>query len=56
MYKVSFVLAERCGQDPLETVETYFCKQHPPGASEDNLPLYDFGMPTSFETKNCSSQ
>ena len=29
MHKVSDVLAERFSQDPLET---YFCKQHPPGA------------------------
>ena len=29
MHKVSHVLAERLSQDPLET---YFCKQHPPGA------------------------
>ena len=29
MHKVSDVLTERFIQDPLET---YFCKQHPPGA------------------------
>ena len=39
MYKVSYVLAERFSEDPLETC---FCMQHPSGAWEDELPLYDF--------------
>ena len=34
------VLAERFSQDPLES---YFCKQHPPGAQIGKLPLHDFG-------------
>ena len=34
------VLAERFSQDPLES---YFCKQHPPGAQIGKLPLNDFG-------------
>ena len=42
---VSDVLAERFSQDPLET---YFCKQHPSGASLDKLPLYDFGYAKNF--------
>ena len=41
MHKVSHVLAERFSQDPLET---YFCKQHPPGAWKDKLPPYDFWL------------
>ena len=39
------MLAERFSQDPLET---YFCKQHPPGAWIDKLPLYDFGYGKTF--------
>ena len=53
MHKVSYVLAERFSQDPLET---YFWKQHPPGAWKDKPPLYDSGMPTVFETKMFSRQ
>ena len=44
MHKVSYVLAERFSQDPLET---YFRKQHPSGA-KDKLPLYDFGYANIF--------
>ena len=44
MHKVSYVLAERFSQDPLET---YFRKQHPSGA-KDKLPLYDFGYDNIF--------
>ena len=47
MNKVSDVFAERFSQDPLET---YFCKQHPPGAWKDKLPLYDCGY-ANIETK-----
>ena len=39
MYKVSYVLAERFSEDPLETC---FCMQHLSGAREDELPLYGF--------------
>ena len=39
------MLAERFSQDPLKT---YFCKQHPPGAWIDKLPLYDFGYGKTF--------
>ena len=39
------MLAEILSQDPLET---YFCKQHPPGAWKDKLPLYDFGYANIF--------
>ena len=45
MHKVSYVLSKRFFQDPLET---YFHKHHPPGAQEDNLPLYDFGYENTF--------
>ena len=45
MNKVSYVLAERFSQDPLET---YFCRQHPPGAWKDKLPAYDFGYANIF--------
>ena len=49
MNKVSDVLAERFSQDPLET---YFCKQHPPGAWKDKLPaLYDFGYANTFRNQ-----
>ena len=43
MHKVSYVLAERFSQDPLET---YFRKQHPSGAKDK--PLYDFGYANIF--------
>ena len=42
------VLAERFSQVPLET---YFCKQHPPGAWKDKLPLYDFGYAKTFRNQ-----
>ena len=42
------MLAERSRQDPLET---YFYKQHPPGAWKDNLPLYDFGYSNTFQNQ-----
>ena len=42
------MLAERLTQDPLET---YFCKQHPPGTSKDKLPLYDFGYGNIFQNQ-----
>ena len=45
MHKISYVLAERFSQDPLET---YFCKQHPRGAWKDNLLFYDFGYANTF--------
>ena len=45
MNKVSDVLAERFSQDQLES---YFCKQHPPGAWKDKLTLYDFGYANTF--------
>ena len=48
MHKVSDVLAERFSQDPLET---YFCKQHPPGAEKDKLPLCDFGCEKNFRNQ-----
>ena len=48
MNKVSDVLAERFSQDPLET---YFCKQHPPGAWINKLPLYDFGYAKNFRSQ-----
>ena len=51
MHKVSYVLAERFSQDPLET---YICKQHPSG--KDKLPLYNFDYPKLFEAKKYSSQ
>ena len=38
MHKVSYVLTERFGQDPLEN---YFGKQHSSGARKDNPSLYD---------------
>ena len=48
MNKVSDVLPEKFNQDPLET---YFCKQHPPGAWKDKLPLYAFGYDNSFQNQ-----
>ena len=45
MNKVSDVLSERFSQVPLET---YFCKQYPPGAWKDELPLYDFSYANTF--------
>ena len=42
MLNVSYVLAERFSQDRLDLQATYFCKQHPPGAWKDKLPLYEF--------------
>ena len=53
MHKVSYVLAERFSHDPLET---YFSRQLLSGAWKDNLPLYDFGYATLFETKQHSGQ
>ena len=41
--------AERVSQDP---IETYFCKQHPPGALKDNVALYDFGYVNTFRNQN----
>ena len=49
MNKVSDVLAERFSRDPLET---YLCKQHPPGAWIDKIPLYDFGYAKTFRNQN----
>ena len=46
MNKVSDVFVERFTQD---TLETYFCKQHPPGAWKDKLPLYDFGYASTYQ-------
>ena len=46
--KVSDVLDERFSQDPLES---YFCKQHPPGAWKDKLPLYDYGYTNTFKNQ-----
>ena len=43
MHKVSYVLAERFSQDPLET---YICKQHPSG--KDKLPLCNFDYSKTF--------
>ena len=48
MNKVSDVLVERFSQDPLET---YFCKQHPPGAWIDKIPLYDFTYAKTFRNQ-----
>ena len=48
MNKVSDMLAERFSQDPLET---YFCKQHPPGAWINKLPLYEFGYAKTFRNQ-----
>ena len=50
MNKVPDVLAERFSEDPLET---YFYKQHPPGAWnwKDKLPLYDFGYANTFRNQ-----
>ena len=48
MNKVSYVLAKRFSQDPLETC---FCKQHPPGVWKNNLPLYDFGYANKFQNQ-----
>ena len=42
------MLAERFSQDPLQT---YFCKQHPPRAWRDKLPLYDFGYANTFRNQ-----
>ena len=42
------VYAEGFSQDPLET---YFCKQHSPGAWIDKLPLYDFGYAKTFQNQ-----
>ena len=50
MNKVSDVLSERFSQDPLET---YFCKQHPPGAWQDKLPSYDSGCAKNFHLHFC---
>ena len=35
-------------QDPLET---YFCKQRPPGVWINKLPLYDFGYAKTFRNQ-----
>ena len=35
-------------EDPLET---YFCKQHPPGSWKDKLPLYVFGYANTFQNQ-----
>ena len=48
MHKVSYVLAERFSQDPLET---YFCKQHPSRARKENLLLDDFGYANTFRNQ-----
>ena len=48
MNKVSDMLAERFGQNPLES---YFCKERPPGAWKDKLPLYDFGYANTFQNQ-----
>ena len=48
MNNVSDVMAERFSQDPLET---YFCKQHPPGAWIDKRPLYDFAYAKTFRNQ-----
>ena len=45
MNKVSDVLAARFSQDPLET---YFCKQQPPGAWIDKPHLYDYRYAKTF--------
>ena len=50
MHKVSHVLAERFSQDPLETY-FWFCKQHPPGALKDNLPLYNFVCANTYRNQ-----
>ena len=42
------MLGERFSQDPLET---YFCKQHPPGNWKDKLPLNDFDYANSFRNQ-----
>ena len=41
-------MSERFSQDPLET---YFCKQNPPGACRDNLSLYDIGYANTFRNQ-----
>ena len=48
MHKVSYVLAEKFSQDPLET---YFCQKHSPGVGKDKLPLYDFGYANTFRNQ-----
>ena len=48
MDKVSDVLAERISQDPLES---YFCKQPPPGVWKDKLPLHEFGYANTFRNQ-----
>ena len=48
MHKVLYVLAGRFSQDPLETC---LCKQHPPGAGKDKLPLYYFGYANIFRNQ-----
>ena len=48
MNKVSDVLAERFSQNPLET---YFCKQHFPGAWKAKLTFYDFGYANTFRNQ-----
>ena len=48
MHKFSYVLVERFSQDPLET---YFSKQHSPGAWKVNLPLYDIGYTNTFRNQ-----
>ena len=42
------MLGERFSQDPLET---YFCKQHPPVAWKDKLPLCDFDYANTFRNQ-----
>ena len=61
MNKVSDLLSERFSQNPLET---YFCKQHPPGAEKINyrypsmtlvMPKsFTFTFPKSFQANNSS--
>ena len=46
MHKVSYVLAKRFSQDPLET---YICKQHPCG--KDKAPLCEFDYPNNFRNQ-----
>ena len=48
MNKVSDVLPERFNQDPLES---YFCKQYPPGVWKDKLPLYGLVYSNTFQNQ-----
>ena len=49
MRKVSYLLAERISQDPLET---YFEKQRPPGVCKEIIHLHGIGYNNTIQKQN----